>query len=255
MNKVTHVTPFLILLIAGISYLTCGCKEQKQDSIQIMTVTRTGYAERNPLFEPMEKKCPPVEFEKMVEDYSRNASLSVFELCNIDSLVAKIKQPTNAVLAYIKSACSEQTLSELARWNENAFAETVKLDAYLRADINKIINGPLLYDSQRFAGIELRPKERDLIADGVRTNDCPLLNRLLLEDALPSEISRLPRKLRLELKMASQRQYTNYMAILIKHGADVEGTERLLRENEKEQAVILLQKVAADVRPSESSQK
>jgi hypothetical protein len=60
----------------------------------------------------------------------------------------------------------------------------------LVAELNELINGPSLYDAQRFDGIALRPETLQLLSQFPQGN--PVLNRLLLEDAYPDALPRIP---------------------------------------------------------------
>ena len=223
-----------IFLIAGCCCLFIGCRAQK--------ATTCFRAERDPLFAAMEHHCPPLKFEGIVEDWRMSPSLSSFEICDSETLVDEIKHPTNAFLRFIKESCSKQTLAEFDKPNKHGLPGLTEV--CLRSELNKIINGPLIFNNERFSGIELRKNVREILAAAGYTKDCAHLNRLLLEDALPEEISRLPRKMVPELYSAV-KQHTNYVAILIKHGADAKGAERLLREQGEEQAADFLSKIEA----------
>jgi len=59
-------------------------------------------------------------------------------------------------------------------------------------DLNKIIAGPSIYDKDRFAGIILRKETANLIVQNPRGAQLSHLNKLLLEDAYPEELSQSP---------------------------------------------------------------
>ena len=66
-----------------------------------------------------------------------------------------------------------------------------RVEADLDSELNKIIAGPSLYNTNRFAGIPLRTDTEDLLKQRNRTEyDTESLNRLLLEEAYPAAISR-----------------------------------------------------------------
>ena len=62
------------------------------------------------------------------------------------------------------------------------------VEAALIEDLNKIITGQLIYEPGRFAGINLRPQTKELLARVEQDEDIARLNRLLLEDTYPREI-------------------------------------------------------------------
>jgi hypothetical protein len=56
-------------------------------------------------------------------------------------------------------------------------------------DLNRIIRENPLYEPQRFSSVTLSPETRKMMAENPQTSDFPSLNRRLLEDAYPQEIS------------------------------------------------------------------
>jgi hypothetical protein len=56
--------------------------------------------------------------------------------------------------------------------------------------LNKTILGPALYEAARFKGVSLRPATTNLVQQNPTGLDLADLNRLLIEDAYPSELSR-----------------------------------------------------------------
>ena len=60
----------------------------------------------------------------------------------------------------------------------------------LTNDLNRLVAGPCLYDSQRFSGVTLRAKTKQLLAAQPQGERLALLNRWLLEDAYPDDISK-----------------------------------------------------------------
>jgi len=68
----------------------------------------------------------------------------------------------------------------------------MKTGRTLTRELNKIIAGDALYVSDRMAGVLLRPETQRLLAQHPQKKAMSRLNRLLLEDAYPEEISRIP---------------------------------------------------------------
>jgi hypothetical protein len=59
--------------------------------------------------------------------------------------------------------------------------------------MNSIIEGGSIYVANRFANVELRPQTSELLDEDLEDEDLTRLNRMLLEDAYPEELSRNPR--------------------------------------------------------------
>jgi CIC family chloride channel protein len=71
------------------------------------------------------------------------------------------------------------------------YKEEVKQEAQtaLAVDLNRIIRTGPLYDEQRFAGVNLSPATLDLLNQKPQGGDLVRLNRMLLMDAYPQELS------------------------------------------------------------------
>jgi glycoside/pentoside/hexuronide:cation symporter, GPH family len=113
---------------------------------------------------------------------------TIASISDISSLAGKLNAPTNPVSVYIRTQMSPETAIILAANNASG---NPALEADLIRDLNKVIADPSLYSTTRFSGITLRTDTADLLKQENRTeSDTRTLNRLLLEDAYPLEISR-----------------------------------------------------------------
>ncbi len=115
------------------------------------------------------------------------------DFISLPSLASQLQQPTNAVSAYLKSRLSATTLGFLANFPETN-ASPDSLQTALVGDLNRIIQGPSVFDAPRFAGIVLRPVTRKLLAQNPAGANLVRLNRLLLEDAYPKELTQNRKK-------------------------------------------------------------
>ena len=114
---------------------------------------------------------------------------SADDIVNLPSLAGKLKQPADAVSLYLKNQLSAATLEILTSY-QGTNSSPIPLQTALVEDLNRIIRGHLIYDTQRFAGVVLRPKTQQLLAQNPKGNTPLRLNRLLLEDAYSLELSR-----------------------------------------------------------------
>jgi hopanoid biosynthesis associated RND transporter like protein HpnN len=103
-------------------------------------------------------------------------------------LLHPLAAPADAVTLYLRERLSPATRQALAGYQKSQTNLTPILSG-LTNDLNRIVSGPCLYDAQRFSGVTLRPKTLDLLATHPQGDQLALLNRLLLEDAYPDEIS------------------------------------------------------------------
>lgn len=124
--------------------------------------------------------CTPAEMDAHFSVVSAND-------IKLQPLADKLKSATDPVSAYVKTRLSSPTLSALDSFSD---ANSINLQTNLLNDLNGLITGSSIYDSQRFAGIALRPETQRLLAVIPTENTGAHLNRLLLDDAYPKIISR-----------------------------------------------------------------
>lgn len=116
-------------------------------------------------------------------------TLSTADFKDLPALAGKLKQPTNAVTAYLSERLSDGTKQALAK-HEGASLSSPSVQTDLLAELNAIIEGPTIYEPQRFAGMELRAETTRLLAQKPQGTELARLNRRLLEEAFPTEIQR-----------------------------------------------------------------
>jgi len=104
------------------------------------------------------------------------------------SFAMKLKQPSDELSVFLENRLSNNTRRTLASYQPSS-PHREPLQESLVRDLNSVILGELLYTTQRFKGIKVRPEAQYLL--GLRPSGERLarLNRLLLEDAYPSEIA------------------------------------------------------------------
>ena len=107
-----------------------------------------------------------------------------------ETAASPVTAPVGAVTLYVRDQLSPGTRQALAHY-QGAHADAAPLLTVLTNDLNRIVTGPCIYDAQRFSGIPLRARTRRLLAEEPPAGDQrTLLNRLLLEDAFPEDLSR-----------------------------------------------------------------
>lgn len=107
---------------------------------------------------------------------------------NMDSFAMKLNHPTNLVSAFLSSRLSDETCEALTNYQGGVVAKP--LQRLLVENLNRIIKSESIYDGQRFAGIGLRPETAQLLSKRDLHGDSLMrLNRRLIEDAYPAEIS------------------------------------------------------------------
>jgi hypothetical protein len=102
------------------------------------------------------------------------------------ALARKLTTPADSPSAFLASNLSSSTVQTLKRLNEGGDSVTAARIA-LAQDLNSLIAKQNLYDAERFRGITLAEKTKELLAQDKGRNEARL-NRRLLADAFPREL-------------------------------------------------------------------
>ena len=106
------------------------------------------------------------------------------DIKNPVGFMEKIHSGTNAISTFIWNEFSEKSQQDLINSASDPEAER-KL---LMTELNTILKGTNFYDSVRFENIALREKTEALVTQKLQSGELIYFNRLLLEDAFPSEV-------------------------------------------------------------------
>jgi fucose permease len=120
-----------------------------------------------------------------------SASISAGEVVDAQSLAGKLGQPARPLDAWLSSQLSPDAQKALSNWQSQAADPKSQLKALLKG-MNKVIGGPSIFEEQRFRGISLRDATKELIGQNPQDSSAERLNRLLIEDAYPAEVSGNP---------------------------------------------------------------
>ena len=113
---------------------------------------------------------------------------SLDDIANLPSLATNLCQNTNGVSSFLNvqlEAPARQALGAYVRSEANPG----NLKSNLVQMLNRIISGGCIYETQRFQHVELGLDTKTLLAKSPRGEDLIRLNRLLLEEAYPLELS------------------------------------------------------------------
>lgn len=123
---------------------------------------------------------------------ARPHRLTVADLKEVTLLAVRLAQRADPVAAFLGDQ-----LSPAGQW---AVAEALEKTSDIKTvrrvlvdEFNRILAGPLLYDSVLFSRVELRADTRKLVESNPSDTEIAHANRLLLEDAFPMELSRKKR--------------------------------------------------------------
>jgi fucose permease len=121
-----------------------------------------------------------------------STTLSAAEVKDLPALARRLKQPSRSFDVWLSGQLSTNSRAALARWTGQRSDQEVVQQALLNDLNTNVILGAAIFEPGRFAGVALRDETRQLSGQNPKRGDLARLNRLLLEDALPAELSRNP---------------------------------------------------------------
>jgi len=107
---------------------------------------------------------------------------------NTPAFVLKLKQPIDPVSVFLDSKLTDKTRQLLTTFQSGNISDNLQTNLF--EDLNSIIRGESLYNAKRFANVKLRSDTKHLLDRNPRGEELARLNRMLLDDAYPAEISR-----------------------------------------------------------------
>ena len=121
-------------------------------------------------------------------DYGAPA-FSAGDIEDLQSFANKLKQPApeDAVSQYLAKQLAQGTQNLLTNYLRGPAPE---LQQALAADLNRIVRSGLLYEAQRFTNVTLKAKARRLLERKPEGVDVVRLNRMLLLEVYPLDMSR-----------------------------------------------------------------
>ena len=115
-----------------------------------------------------------------------SSTFSMKDFADLPSFVAKLRVGS-PLAEHLVSQFAAETRERLSQYEGGADAH---LTEALVRDLNAVVCGPALYKEQRFEQVDLGPETEELLKRAPEGEDLQRLNRLLLQDAYPSELSR-----------------------------------------------------------------
>lgn len=109
------------------------------------------------------------------------------DVADLASLAKKITEKSDAVSAFLNTQLDDAAKSLLADYKADS-TNTKAVTSALTKGLNKVITGAAIYDEKRFASVQLRPETQELLKKDPSGPELAHLNRMLLEDAFPSDL-------------------------------------------------------------------
>ena len=116
-------------------------------------------------------------------------NFSVDDFVDLPSLASKLRQKKGPVDTWLAAQLSSATRAALEAY-QGSSSDQAPLRTVLLQDLNTTVRGSSIYNTQRFHGVNLRSETQDLLSKKPQGDGLLRLNRLLLEDAYPLELSR-----------------------------------------------------------------
>lgn len=123
---------------------------------------------------------------------------SVAEFADFPSIARKLRQPSRAFDTWLVEQLAPATRAALEHYQGQG-SDWAQLQQALLQDVNRILGGPTIHEQTRFEGITLRSETQTLISQSPQGRALERLNRLLIEDAYPLEVSRKPKEVAVAL--------------------------------------------------------
>jgi subtilisin family serine protease len=124
----------------------------------------------------------------------RPQRVSTVDLKDPAGLAVKLRDAADSISQYLRAHLPADT-QQLLQAYDSATPPSEALVKALVDALNLSLTDPDLYSAQRFAQLSLSEETRNLAAKGPQGEELIRLNRLLLEEAYPSEIARVPKYL------------------------------------------------------------
>jgi hypothetical protein len=116
-------------------------------------------------------------------------TLSPSQITDQASLMNKLANGADAVSVFLRSQLDTSAVASLASYSTSAPDAKAAVSVVVKT-LNRVIGGPSMYSKGRFENsIALRPETRRLLGENPSGQQLARLNKLLVEDAYPTEIA------------------------------------------------------------------
>ena len=105
------------------------------------------------------------------------------------AFVHQLADGSDPVSAFLRGELPDTVKADLATYSPSEANGKAALSEFVKA-LNQIISGPSIYDKARFGNVTLRPETKMLLERDVHGQQLARLNKLLLEDAYPSDLAK-----------------------------------------------------------------
>jgi MFS family permease len=121
------------------------------------------------------------------EGYS---TFSTSEITNASSFVEKVQEKKHAVSIFLSDQFEKSPQKDADKHGDLKKDNIKQNKSILLQKLNKVVEGPCIYEKERFQNFSLRPETAELLKQEPQGDNLARLNRLLIEDAYPDDFLR-----------------------------------------------------------------
>jgi len=116
-------------------------------------------------------------------------SLSSGEITDPDAFTGKLANGSDAVSVFLRGRLDDTVKASIASNSPSSANAKATISALVK-ELNQVIAGPSIYDEARFHNVVLRPETSELLKVNPTGQRLARLNKLLLEEAYPIELTK-----------------------------------------------------------------
>ncbi|MCL5236881.1 MAG: LPS assembly lipoprotein LptE [Nitrospirae bacterium] len=131
--------------------------------------------------------------DEIVTLASSHILFTIKDIKDPGSLALKLQEPKDSLSRYIREQLSPAAYRLVDKYNPSEKALEPLKNALIK-ELNTLLQGPSLFNEERFASVMLSENTRELIRQNPKGTDRVRLNRQLLEEAYPDELAKLHKK-------------------------------------------------------------
>lgn len=114
---------------------------------------------------------------------------TIDDVSDLSKLACRFMECDDEITIFLRNLLSAHTRQALSNYLLNCSYPNILEEAIIK-DLNKVINGPSLYDEKRFSGIQLSSNTKEILAEKSLPKEKVIyLNKKLLEGAFPGELA------------------------------------------------------------------
>ncbi|HXR06240.1 MAG TPA: NAD-dependent DNA ligase LigA [Candidatus Acidoferrum sp.] len=163
--------------------------------VEVVMSKRPAGAKEFDLFGSVGGKCPVCgavigRYPELVATFAVNEFKDSLKFAKFKD---RLSRQSDLISAFLWQRLSNPDQATLANYQPSAPSlDQEKAQKVVVQTLNKIIGETCIYESGRFRGVSLRAETINIMKESPKASNMACLNRLLLEDAYPVELSRKP---------------------------------------------------------------